>query len=150
MPRKKTKQLLDTLIDEIEVYEDTGSEELTTPEVEHSRIESHLDIEKNTDIKINSDGTYELAGDSYTSSYVSFIEFLLEENYINNEDIPIKYGQKRYIINTEKKHSDGDNMISPKKLADGIYVETNYNKEAFVKIIDYLIDKLGIKGEDSS
>lgn len=67
------------------------------------------------------------------------VDFLLEKGHLQTSDLPIKSGHKRYIVNFEPKHQNGGEMIRPKEIPQGVYVETNYNKEGIKRKIEYLV-----------
>lgn len=67
-----------------------------------------------------------------------FVEFLLTMGYLSEEDIPLKAGRKRYLINTEPVDQEGDEMKSPRQVANNYYVETNYSTEFIKRRIEEL------------
>lgn len=87
------------------------------------QLKSELDIDITAD-KIN------LPEDRPASECLAQVaEFLIENDYISRDDIPITSGHKRYIVNIEPKHQDGSEMFRYKTIAQGLYVETNFNKK---------------------
>jgi hypothetical protein len=68
---------------------------------------------------------------SDTEQYVTLVEFLIENECITGSDLPIsaKYAQTRYLINSTASHEHRE-MIRPREIGDGIYVETNHDSSS--------------------
>lgn len=57
---------------------------------------------------------------------VAFIAFLFDEEYLSEDDLPYSTGgPKRYLLNTSPEHRDGSEMVNPKKVREGIWLETH-------------------------
>lgn len=104
-----------------------------------NRTEIQDQLESRLGIVVSREGV-ELPEDRAASECLSQVaDFLLEEHYLQLSDFPIKSGHKRYLINTEPKHQNGDGMLRPKQISQGVYVETNYNKEGIKRKIENLV-----------
>jgi len=64
---------------------------------------------------------------SGTKCFVEFVDFLFENEYLTEEEIPIDSGPKRYLINTDPIDKEGDEMYSPKEVGEDFFLETNYS-----------------------
>lgn len=62
-----------------------------------------------------------------TNCFADFVDFLFEQEYLDENDIPITSGRKRYLINHEPLDREGDEMYSPREVGDGYFLETNYS-----------------------
>jgi len=102
-----------------------------------SEIQEQLDKQ----LGIHVEGTeVELPEDrAATECLTQVADFLFQNNYIQLEDLPIMSGYKRYLINTEPKHQNGDDMLRPKTISKSVYVETNNNKEEIKRRISTLL-----------
>jgi len=58
----------------------------------------------------------------YSNEITNTAEWLIRNGKLKRSDCPIPIGRKRYLINTEPKHSDGDSFIQPKLLSNGLYI----------------------------
>ena len=103
------------------------------------------EIKENTNILIE-DRSVELPEEqAATESLKTFVEFLISQKYLDQSDFPIESGYKRYLINTDPIHQDGDQMIRPAEIEDDVFVETNYNptqiKSRILKLYDLVQSK---------
>ena len=64
---------------------------------------------------------------SAKGAFVEFVQFLVEEGYLTDSDVPIESGYKRYLLNTEPVDQEGDEMTSPESGGD-YFLETNYSR----------------------
>ena len=64
-------------------------------------------------------------------NYVSFVEFLVNSGYVTAQDMPYqtRRAQTNYVLNTEPRHADGDEMQRPAQIAENIWLETNAPKD---------------------
>ncbi len=72
-------------------------------------------------------------------------EWLIKKGFITEKDLPIKVGGrgKRYLINTDKKHQDGREFLSYKRLSNGWYLLTYFNSVRIKKMSEFLMEKYG-------
>lgn len=89
-------------------------------------------------------GDVSLSGDKNAkNNLVAFVKFLLLNGYLTEDDLPIKSGWKRYLINTEPVHQEGGSMIQEVEVTDGIYLETKYSRADIRKKIKELAEQFG-------
>ncbi len=78
-------------------------------------------------VKIGTD----IYGFSYSFEILTKVaEWLIKKDKLRTEGCPIdltKRGGRRYLINTQPKHKDGDDFKQPKRLSNGLYIETKYS-----------------------
>lgn len=119
----EAKTLVDNLIEELK-----GETEL-----EYSGHRSSDDfwteVERVTGIRREGDGVVLQEGKTATKQFQDFVDFLYQEDYLKEEDVPIVSGETRYLLNTEPIHQNGNEMYRPKKINDNLYVETHNNTE---------------------
>lgn len=88
------------------------------------------DIEDQTGVAFSPEkGNVEFVGPgNSTEHFVSLFKYLIKNEYISRQDIPIsaEQAQHRYILNSEPSHQ-GRDMIRPQELADNFYLETNHD-----------------------
>jgi hypothetical protein len=85
------------------------------------------------------DGEISLSGDkSAKSNLIAFVQFLVENNYLTEDDLPVNSGWKRNLVHTEPVHQQGDKMTQPEPVDDGIFVETKYSRADIQKHISEL------------
>lgn len=77
------------------------------------------------------------------SNLEEFVRFLLENNYLVEDDLPVESGWKRYLIHTEPVDKEGDSMTEPVEVTDGVYLETKYSRNAIREKIRQLGDEFG-------
>ena len=72
-------------------------------------------------------------------------EWLIKRGHIRRDECPVKVsrGPKRYLINTNPIHSDGDRFQSIRKLSNGLYMEVGYNRLRAEIIAKGLLEKYG-------
>lgn len=87
-----------------------------------SKIEEELGIIKEgNDIVLN-------GNKSAKKNLIDFVDYLLENGYIESSDIPIRAGYKRYLLNFEPIDIEGEPMASDEELRDGFYLETKFSR----------------------
>lgn len=100
-------------------------------------------VEKETGITMQ-DGQVSLSGDrNAKSNFVVFVKFLIENEYLSEDDLPIKAGWKRYLINTKAVHQDGDKMAQDEEVSEGMFLETKYSRADIQKKIKELAERFG-------
>jgi hypothetical protein len=79
-----------------------------------------------------------------TQHFVDTVSFLFEEGYVTKDDLPYVPGSgiKRYLLNTSGTHKDGKEMIRPREIAEGIYLETNHDSKSKKRHLRYLIEDI--------
>ncbi len=76
---------------------------------------------------------------------VNTANWLIKNGKLKPSDCPVVVGQrsKRYLINKEPKHKDGNNFRAHKKLSNGLYIETHYNTASCINYARRLLEKFG-------
>jgi len=76
---------------------------------------------------------------------VNTANWLIKNGKIRPSDCPIGIGRsKRYLINKEPKHKYGDDFRAPKKLSNGLWIETNYSTASCINYSKRLLEKYGV------
>ena len=100
-------------------------------------------VEKETGIT-KQDGQISLSGDKNAkNNLVAFVRFLIEHGYLTKDDLPVKSGWKRYLINTKPFNQQGDKMTQEEEVVDGVFLETKYSRKTIQKHIDELAERFG-------
>lgn len=94
-------------------------------------------------MRIGSD-TYEIRN-SY-EILTNTAEWLIRKGKLKRSDCPIRTGRKRYLINTNPKHSHRD-FINPKQLSNGLYVDINVSRAQAITSARRLLEKFGYRGD---
>lgn len=122
--------------------------ELISP-TEETLIESNQLIESTEwrggrarKIKIET-ATYEIKN-SY-DILVNTAEWLILKNKLSKEKCPISSGHKRNLVNIEPKHRYGDDFRAPKRLSNGLYIETHYSTASCITNARKLLGKFGYR-----
>lgn len=116
------KEYIDALVADIE------SDLQSTPartDGQSQQVDFWTRVEAQTGIRRTEDGVTFPDGPSATSSYVSFVRLLFDEDYLSVDDLPIQLGRTRYTVHTEPEHPDGREMYEAKEVVDGVYLETH-------------------------
>ena len=69
-----------------------------------------------------------------TEHYVALVRYLMKNQYITKDDLPIsaQRAQTRYLINSKPRHQDRE-MVRPREVKDGIYLETNHDSSSKIR-----------------
>ena len=94
-------------------------------------------------IKIGSN-TYEIRN-SY-EILVNTANWLIKEGKLKKSDCPIPAGHKRNLINVKPEHKYGDSFRSPKRLSNGLFIDTNYSTPGCINSARQLLEKFGCRG----
>lgn len=90
------------------------------------------------------DGEITLSGNKNAKdNLVAFVDFLLANGYLTEDNLPIKSGWKRYLVNTEPVHQQGGSMAEDVEVTDGVYLETKYSRKDIQKKIKELAERVG-------
>ena len=76
-------------------------------------------------------------------------EWLIRVGKLKRSDCPFNIGRayRRYLINTEPKHRYGDPFRAPRRLSNGLYIETHHNAASCISIARQLLEKYGYSGK---
>ena len=75
---------------------------------------------------------------------INTANYLIKEGKLRPSDCPITIrAHKRNLVNREPKHTDGSSFRGPKKLSNGLWIETHYSAENAIDRADGLLEKFG-------
>lgn len=94
------------------------------------------------EMKIGTD-TYEI-GKSY-HILINTAEWLLRKGKLKKDDCPIPSGYRRYLVSTQPKHRYGDDFRAPRKLSNGLYIETHYSTANCINKARRLLERYGYR-----
>lgn len=75
---------------------------------------------------------------------VNAANWLIKNGKLKASDCPVAAGPKRNLINKEPKHKYGDRFRAPKKLSNGLWIETSYSTAACINYTRRLLEKFGV------
>jgi hypothetical protein len=78
---------------------------------------------------------------------VNTAEWLIKKGKLRREDCPVLSGHKRYLVNAAPKHRYGQAFRAPKKLSNGLFIETHYSTAHCIANARKLLEHFGFKGE---
>lgn len=95
--------------------------------------------------------TMRIERDTFTvrNSYdilVNTAEWLIKKGKLRRENCPMISGRKRYLVNIEPKHRYGDDFRAPKKLSNGLFIETHYSTPGCIANARKLLEYCGLSG----
>lgn len=79
---------------------------------------------------------------------VNTAEWLIRKGKLQKEQCPVVSGHKRYLVNTEPKHRYGDAFRAPRKLSNGLYIETHYSASGCIFNARKLLEHCGFSGSE--
>jgi len=89
--------------------------------------------------------TYEIRN-SY-DMLVNTAEWLIGKGKLKRDNCPIIAGHRRNLVNTQPKHRYGDDFRSPKRLSNGLYIETSYSTTGCISNARRLLERYGYQGD---
>lgn len=78
---------------------------------------------------------------------VNTANWLIKRGKLKISDCPVPAGFKRYLVNKEPKHRYGDNFRAPKKLSNGLWIDTNYSTAGCINSARRLLEKFGFPAD---
>jgi hypothetical protein len=79
---------------------------------------------------------------------VNTANWLIKNGKLKLSDCPVVIGRgKRNLINKEPKHKYGDNFRAPKKLLNGLWIETHYGTAGCINYAKRLLEKFGVSSD---
>jgi len=126
---------------EIEDFIEERVKELISP-IEGPVIEPIPITEPPRKMRVGTD-TYEIRN-SY-DILVDTAEWLIRRGKLGRENCPISSGHKRNLVNTQPKHRYGDDFRAPKRLSNGLYIETHYNTASCITNARKLLERCGCR-----
>jgi len=76
---------------------------------------------------------------------VNTAEWLIRKGKLRKESCPIPIGHKRNLVNTQPKHRYGDDFRAPKRLSNGLYIETHYSTTSCITNARKLLERCGYR-----
>lgn len=70
--------------------------------------------------------------------------WLIKKGKLKPSDCPVGTGSKRNLVNTQPKHKYGDGFLSPKKLSNGLWLETHYSTTSCIYYAKRLLERFGV------
>jgi len=77
---------------------------------------------------------------------VNTTEWLIGKGKLKRSDCPIAMGHKRNLVNTQSKHIYGDDFRAPKRLSNGLYIETHYSTANCINNARRLLERYRYQG----
>lgn len=78
---------------------------------------------------------------------VNTAEWLIKKGLLRKENCPIAIGHKRNLVNKQPKHRYGDEFRAPKRLSNGLYIETHYSTRNCIINARKLLERCGSRGD---
>lgn len=78
---------------------------------------------------------------------VNTAEWLIRKNKLRKENCPIASGHKRNLVNIQPKHRYGNDFRAPKRLSNGLYIETHYSTASCITNARKLLERCGCRGD---
>lgn len=76
---------------------------------------------------------------------VNIANWLIKNGKLKPSDCPVGIGHgKRNLVNKEPKHKYGDDFRAPKKLSNGLWIETHYSTASTINYAKRLLEKFGV------
>ena len=75
---------------------------------------------------------------------INTANWLIKSGKLKSTDCPIPLGTKRYLVNLKPKHRHGD-FRAPKKLSNGLYIETHYSTSSCIDHARRLLEIFGYR-----
>jgi len=72
-------------------------------------------------------------------------EWLIKKGRLRKENCPIASGHKRNLVNIQPRHRYGDDFRAPKKLSNGLYIETHYSTAGCITNARKLLERCGYR-----
>ncbi len=100
--------------------------------------------------QVGQKGLIIIGKDRYPINYsyeilVKTAEWLISKGKLRKTDCPIPTGPKRYLVNTERIHKDGSKFRAPKRLSNGLFIETHCNTEDAIAYAKRLVRHFGFR-----
>ena len=69
---------------------------------------------------------------------IEVAEWLIRKERLTLEQVPIRWGARRYLVHTKPEHGDGKPFKDEKKLSNGLYLEIPSGSERICKAVEQL------------
>lgn len=77
---------------------------------------------------------------------INTANWLIKKGKLTLTVCPVGMGHKRNLVNREPKHKNGDSFRAPKKLSNGLWIETHYSTAHCINNARRLLDRFGYQG----
>ncbi len=125
---------------EIEDFIKERVKELIPPTEESKKEPRKIVVSKPRKMIIGSD-TYKIR---YSCDIlVNTAEWLIKKAKLRKENCPIVSGHRRNLVNIQPKHRYEDNFRAPKRLSNGLYIETHYSTTSCINNARKLLERCG-------
>jgi hypothetical protein len=74
-------------------------------------------------------------------------EWLIGQRKLRASDCPITTGRKRNLVNTQARHRDGEQFTAPRRLSNGLWLETHFSTKGCIRSARRLLERFGYSGE---
>jgi len=74
-------------------------------------------------------------------------EWLIGQRKLKASDCPIATGRKRNLVITEARHRDGGQFTAPRRLSNGLWLETHFSTKGCMRSACKLLERFGYSGE---
>ncbi|WP_281195703.1 type I restriction enzyme HsdR N-terminal domain-containing protein [Halorubrum sp. F4] len=147
LAESESKELIDRLVTEIEREIDSGQNERRDPEGTETLRDRYSDRNDSTGTEYliafanGDDLIAEFRGDQQAETFVEAVDYLVREHSIVSKigEFPYIPGRTRPILH-EGASTDGIEMVQPREITGGYYVETNLSSVQKRREIDRLVD----------
>jgi len=78
---------------------------------------------------------------------VNTANWLVTRGRLKASDCPVGIGYKRNLVNTQPKHKYGNDFRNPKKLSNGLWIETKYSTAACIGKARHLLQRFGFSAD---
>lgn len=99
----------------------------------------------NSTIKIKINNTI-MEASSIKKLYLQTIKYLFDNNKLNNLELPIPSGPKRYLLARQPKDQNGDDFLNPVSY-EGYFMEANKSRAQGLRDLVLLLGKCGLNME---
>jgi hypothetical protein len=74
-------------------------------------------------------------------------EWLIKQGKLTASDCPIASGPKRNLVSTEPLHKDGGDFFAPRKLSNGLWIETHLSTAGCISYARWLLKRFGYSAD---
>jgi len=74
-------------------------------------------------------------------------EWLISQGKLTARECPIVTGRKRNLVNTDPRHREGEDFRAPRRLSNGLWLETHLSTKGCIRNARRLLDRCGYSGE---
>jgi hypothetical protein len=79
---------------------------------------------------------------------VNTANWLIKNGKLKPSDCPVGIGRgKRYLVNKEPKHKYDEDFRAPKKLSNGLWIETHYSTASCINYAKRLLERFGVPSD---